>query len=447
MIRVLPILGVLVFALFLIFSSRSGPSAPSAAAHSSASILRRAMGRPAAAAAAVVAAAPWPPPDAASFARRARHVASAVVGGAAASAAAPPPRGGAPLWLPPELLSPPPPPRVPPARGAQRAVGLDRSTLQGGDSGDAPEVVNFPAIKLDRNDGAWLNLEATNPAPDAGLAPPPHMAPLALLSYPPGLPTVAAYNRAAKGAVFKAMETYSDAFLSVNAKLVAEYGWSRDPLHAWSRRYEYVWAAEAVRAALPPAIVEALEGTWPAAPAAAGAASGFTVVDAASGFTFFAQFLASRLGCRVVALDHDATFGKLFKSAAPAPIAGEAPASVTFQSAKVEASGIPANSVDVVAYVGALENEANVEPVFREFLRILKPGGRLLFTFNVGMPPLARDKKSTAEALEVARRFFQEDISHGASQELRAARVVFTNRRVRAPLPPPPTPPHSFPLS
>ena len=416
---------------FLFFSPFSRVAAPAAPSASSASILRRALGRslsppppaggssfgagPEPARSAVV---PWPP-DAA--VKRPSFV-------AAGAGAAPPPRAAP--WFPPELLSAPPPPRVPPARGAPRAVGLDRSTLQGGDSGDAPEVGSFPAIKLDRNDGAWLNLAATNPAPAAEASPPHGVAPLSRLPYPPGMPTVVAYNRAVKSALFKAMERFSDAFLQVNAALVAEYGWSRDPLHAWSRRYEYVWAAEAIMAALPPAIAESLEATWPALPAARAGAD-FTVVDAASGFTFFTQFLASRLGCRVVALDHDTAFRKLFKGAAPAPIAGEAPSSVVFTPAKVEASGIAPNSVDVVAYVGAMDNDTPLEHIYTEFHRILKPGGRLLVTFNVGMPPLARDKKAAAEAMEMARRFFQEDVSHGAGQESRAARVVFTNRRVR----------------
>lgn len=80
---------------------------------------------------------------------------------------------------------------------------------------------------------------------------------------------MAAYAFALASPTYKEMERFSAAFLDVNRMLVNQYSWSRDPLHAWSRKYEYAWHAEVLRAMMPPSHARAQLGQPPARPASA----------------------------------------------------------------------------------------------------------------------------------------------------------------------------------
>ena len=146
----------------------------------------------------------------------------------------------------------------------------------------------LPQLILSEDEKQWFDPSLTNTQtralPLRGVS---AVHPLASLPFSPGIPSLAAYNRATASGTFRAMERFSAAFLRANDDLVRQYIWSADPLHAWSRKYEYVWHAEAVRAALPPARAAAVAATWPdqaAAPAPQEAP--FLVLDAGSGFTF-----------------------------------------------------------------------------------------------------------------------------------------------------------------
>jgi SAM-dependent methyltransferase len=277
---------------------------------------------------------------------------------------------------------------------------------------------------------------------------PKTLSPLALLPYPPGLPSLAAYKTAVVSPTFKAMERWNSAWAKANSESLAEYTLHKDPLHAWSRKYEYVWAAEVARAAVEASpshkdLSTKLEATWPSSPVQQGVGNGasseaFKVMDLGSGFTFFPQYLASRLGVEVTALDHSGDL-KAFYGAQPlSPMDGEEGGTiVSFITGSMDAmSDVPSGSFDYILCVGTLDTISDVGLTVREVHRVLKRGGRFAFTFNSGQDGIAQSPKAAAKLLDVVRGVMTEDVTHGAPSELLgggAARFLFTNHKARPP--------------
>ena len=297
-----------------------------------------------------------------------------------------------------------------------------------------PQIESFPSIQLTPEEVPFIGLADVNvntiaePLPAGAL-------PLSTLPFPPGMPSVAAYTAALSSKTFKQMERFSTAFLRANKELVDQYQWSRDPLHSWSRRYEYVWVAEALRALLPLMHAKTLEETWPASPAPADI--DFDVLDIGSGFTFLDQFLGSRLGVRVVALDQELSYIPFFGGLTTSLFAGERDVPpIPYVQARIESSGLPSNSFDVITCVSVLElvNGEDLALMAKEFKRVLKRGGRLLITFATGEPPIARSASQSKVLLDTLRLELVEDTSHGAPPQLLArdggpAQALFTNRK------------------
>jgi SAM-dependent methyltransferase len=301
----------------------------------------------------------------------------------------------------------------------------------------AEGALRFPHIVLNEEELPFFDLTINNPGLPSAL--PDGLAPLASLPYPPGIPSIAAYNFALASDTYAAMERFSAAFITVNNALVSEYQWHRDPLHAWSRKYEYVWHAEALRAALPAAHAQSLLSTWPDKPAAV-QGKPYYVLDAGSGFTFFDQYVASRLGVSLVALDQEQSYVKFFGGLATNLIPGEVPVPpIPYLLASIEVTGLPTASLDAITCVSVLEHVSgpNLQITVKEFKRILKPGGRLVMTFDSGQPPIAKNAAQSKELLDALRQHMVEDTSHSAPESLLApggdATRLFSNRRATPP--------------
>jgi hypothetical protein len=387
---------------------------------------------------------------------------------AASALAAPPPA----LWLPAVLRASLPPlqprrvyfaragseleaPEAAPEAGGGAAAGDEAA--EGADAGadDQASPYRFPRLISSSQEAQHFDLALTNPGHAAAAAfEATGVAPLALLPYPPGVPSLAAYRAAETSATFKAMERWAAAWVTANAPALAFYPLHKDPLHAWSRRYEYVWAAEALRAgiAASPAhaqLAAVLEGTWPDAPAAPAppGEAPFVALELAAQFTFFPQYLASRAGVAMRILEASEDFARNYEGAAALPLAGEPEASAarvqpTLGSAGGEGgvlAGMPAASIDAVLWVGKLDAvtaDGDMRGLAAGLARVLRPGGRLYVTFNVGQPPIALDARQVKRVLGALREALVEDVSHGAAPELSgggAARALFTNHKARPP--------------
>jgi hypothetical protein len=99
--------------------------------------------------------------------------------------------------------------------------------------------------------------------------------------------------------------------------------------------------------------------------------------------------------------------------------------------------GLPPESMDAIVWVGKLQAAQvpmALEPTVRALASVLKPGGRLFMTFNVGQPPIAMDQKTAKRLLDAFRDVLLEDVTHSAPHELIGsgpAKQLFTNHKAR----------------
>src|SRR5437867_707741 len=182
---------------------------------------------------------------------------------------------------------------------------------------------------------------------------------------PPGIPRIADYERARSCEPFLGMERFSEAFLRGNRLRLASYRrrWVADPLHQWSRQWEYPYAFESLRQF-------ALDSP-----------GGFRILDAGSGITFFPWFVASRLaGASVECCDRDraveATFGALQVPRGDA---------VRFRRASLERLPYERGEFDAVTCISVLEHCADPSAVIAGFHDVLRPGGILVVTFDLSL--------------------------------------------------------------
>lgn len=143
-----------------------------------------------------------------------------------------------------------------------------------------------------------------------------------------------------------------------------EYKWPRDPLHSWSRVWEYPyayhhlsrWCAERREERLP------------------------HVVDFGSGVTFF-PFSVARLGCRVTCVDIDPLVGVDLPRAAS--VVHHRPGRVDWRLSDRSRLPFADGEVDAVYCLSVLEHIPDCEDVIAELGRILRPRGMLILTIDL----------------------------------------------------------------
>jgi len=146
----------------------------------------------------------------------------------------------------------------------------------------------------------------------------------------------------------------------------AEYRWPRDPLHEWSRVWEYPYAYEHLR-------------TW---------RRGWddkrlpVVADVGSGVTFF-PFAVAHLGCEVVCADIDPVCVKDMARAAACVSA--APGCVECRLAENGRLPYHDGEASAVYCISVLEHVDGFEAMVRELGRILAPGGLCILTMDIGL--------------------------------------------------------------
>lgn len=145
----------------------------------------------------------------------------------------------------------------------------------------------------------------------------------------------------------------------------AEYKWPHDPLHTWSRIWEYPYVYHHLR--------DQKSLSTEKNP---------RLVDVGSGVTFF-PFSVARLGYEVICTDIDPVCERDLKRAtAKIPAAPGSVSSVLTTGDKLPfASG----SVDCVTCISVIEHVDHFESLFAEITRILKPHGRFILTIDLGM--------------------------------------------------------------
>jgi SAM-dependent methyltransferase len=144
----------------------------------------------------------------------------------------------------------------------------------------------------------------------------------------------------------------------------ADYKWPRDPLHTWSRIWEYPYVLHHLR-------------TWRSRRTAEGPVK---VMDFGSGVTFFPFALVAE-GFDVTAVDIDPVAERDFNRANHAVTRG--PGRAQFVTASPERVPLSDASVDGIYSVSVLEHVPDPARTLSDLARLLVPGGLLLVTIDL----------------------------------------------------------------
>lgn len=200
------------------------------------------------------------------------------------------------------------------------------------------------------------------------------------IEIPSGIPSKSEYGKVTQSALFSELEDFSDRFLRVHPVVQASYGWVDDPLHQWSRQYEYPFVYSAC--------LDELEKRDGAA---------VDILDAGSGATFFPFLLREKMQAgSMTCCDYDASLEPIFDA-----VNNERGADVAFRQADLRDLPFADNSFDVVYCISVLEHTDQYADIVGEFHRVLRPGGILISTFDIGLdgvsdiPPAAASDLNT----------------------------------------------------
>lgn len=188
------------------------------------------------------------------------------------------------------------------------------------------------------------------------------------MHYDDGVPK---YSDVEKGLLYAVMKGYSDRFLALNESTLKKYywpKWSKDPLSEWSRRYEY------------PYVISKSLGTH--------------VLDAGAGVTFFPWYLAENSHA-VTAYDLDKYFFYAYKE-----INERMFPRVEFKLGDIDSLPYCAGVFSSVVCISVLEHTGNHDRIIDEFYRVLRPGGRLVATFDIDLRGDFSVEKGIIEAVQ-----------------------------------------------
>lgn len=167
--------------------------------------------------------------------------------------------------------------------------------------------------------------------------------------------------------LYERLEHEQSRFLALEDKFRSpEYKWPRDPLHTWSRVWEYPYVffhLEKIRQ-------EFAEKKL------------LKVADIGSGVTFF-PFSVARLGYDVTCIDIDPICTRDIPAASK--IIDCSPGQVGVNLIAEERIPLPDASQDVVYSISVLEHVPNPAKTLSEIYRILKPGGAFIVTVDIDL--------------------------------------------------------------
>lgn len=167
--------------------------------------------------------------------------------------------------------------------------------------------------------------------------------------------------------LFQLLEKEQEFFLSKEKLFRSpEYKWPRDPLHTWSRIWEYPyvyyhlkkWREQYKGNELP------------------------IVVDFGSGVTFF-PFAVARLGYHVICVDNDPICEKDMQKAIS--VVPHSLGKVEFCLNKGQDIPLPNKYADIIYSISVLEHIPDFTDIISEMARVLKNNGLLILTVDLGL--------------------------------------------------------------
>jgi 2-polyprenyl-3-methyl-5-hydroxy-6-metoxy-1,4-benzoquinol methylase len=196
--------------------------------------------------------------------------------------------------------------------------------------------------------------------------------------------------------IYQSLEVEQGAFLAKDHLFRSrEYPWPRDPLHTWSRVWEYPYVYFQIQHWLK---------TLSREPVA--------IADVGSGVTFF-PFCITRLGAKVICTDNDPIVERDIRLAASAVELG--PGTLEFRLADGQSLPFGNAEVDAIYCISVLEHVSDIISFVREMARSLKPNGLLILTMDLD---LRGDQELSVERRMVLNNIFAEYFGAGAPYRL-----------------------------
>jgi len=195
-----------------------------------------------------------------------------------------------------------------------------------------------------------------------------------------GTPRVEQYQAVVRSPLFAELEDWSGSFLKTNPIVQQSYGWVQDPLHQWSRQWEYPFVLEYIGRELN-----------------ANGTARCHILDAGSGATFFPFFLKKRWpDIALTCCDYDQSLARIF-SGVQAPLLP--PFQIAFRSAPLQHLPFDDGQFAILYCISVLEHTTDYAAIVREFHRVLRPGGLLLATFDIGLDGVSEISPDQADRL------------------------------------------------
>ena len=185
------------------------------------------------------------------------------------------------------------------------------------------------------------------------------------LSLYSGLPRIHDYERLLRSDLFKSMESFSENFLLSQSEYLKGYRrkWVADPLHQWSRQWEYPFVFSRI------------------SEFAGNAGQRLNILDAGSGVTFFPFFLSSRFSNAAISCcDYDRSLEEVYSR-----LNGRLPQTAKFVPGDLRHLPFGNNTFDIIYCISVLEHTDAYEAIAAEFRRVLKETGMLIVTFDISI--------------------------------------------------------------
>jgi SAM-dependent methyltransferase len=179
-----------------------------------------------------------------------------------------------------------------------------------------------------------------------------------------GIPGEYNYKALIQSDKFREMERFSNHFLSTNEKVLERYSrqWARDPLHQWSRQWEYPFAYDRIESVVKNRVTA-------------------RILDAGSGITFFPYYIKSRFPLTEIhCSDYDKTLEVIYQR-----INANSENKAFFSSTDLRKLPYDNGWFDIIYCISVLEHTDDYAGIIETFDRILAPGGKLIVTFDVSL--------------------------------------------------------------
>jgi 2-polyprenyl-3-methyl-5-hydroxy-6-metoxy-1,4-benzoquinol methylase len=179
-------------------------------------------------------------------------------------------------------------------------------------------------------------------------------------------PSLREYELIPKDTTFLAMNQFCQEFMQANPGALDYYSkrWVANPIHNWSRRWEYLYVYQQIEAFA--CSIEPQSATG---------------LDAGSGLTFFPHFVVSKYPqVNIQCCDNDA---RLCSDAQN--LRSPASPQVGHTTLDISSLNYPQASFDLLYCISVLEHCKHPGDILKGFSHVLKPGGRLILTIDISL--------------------------------------------------------------